>query len=366
VESFFKLRRVIVTGGAGSVGRELVRKLSKFDFDVIRVLDNDESGLFDMETEYRSSVPNIEFYHCDITDEREMRRTFSDMDYCFHSAALKHVPSCERSPFSTVNVNITGCEVVGRMASENHLKKVIFMSSDKAVNPTNVMGTSKLMGERLFTAMNFLQSKHKETLFSCTRFGNVLGSRGSVVPLFAAQIAAGQPVTLTDARMTRFVMTLSQAADLVLESMILAQGGEIFITKMPVLRISDLARVMIERLAPLYGHNPKSIEMTVVGSRPGEKLWEELSTDEEANRLLEGEKFLIVTPAGHVESQERERYSYNEIPLLKSRTIYHSDRQPILNDEEIWALLREPGVLPAEPAARLLPAEPTIRLAAEA
>jgi FlaA1/EpsC-like NDP-sugar epimerase len=340
-----KNKRVIVTGGVGSVGREIVEKLAAAGVKTIRVIDNNESGLFDMETDF-AGRPGVEFFHCDITDEREMRRTFSDMDVCFHCAALKHVPSCERNPFSAVSVNIEGCEVVGRVAIEAGLETVIFTSSDKAVNPTNVMGTTKLMGERLFTAMNFLRSKAAPTVFSCTRFGNVLGSRGSVVPLFARQILQGGPLTITDERMTRFVMTLSEAADLVIESMLLARGGEVFITKMPVLRIRDLARVMIKMLAPLAGHNPDKIELRVVGARPGEKLWEELSTDEEATRLLEGEKFLIVMTANHTKAERDSKYVYNAIQVQPSDVIYHSDRQPVMSDDEIEVMLRQPGVLP--------------------
>ncbi|WP_394155576.1 polysaccharide biosynthesis protein [Loktanella salsilacus] len=348
---FFSGQRVIVTGGTGSVGAEIVRRLLCLDVASVRVIDNNESALFDMETAYRAE-PRVEFFHCDICDEREMMRTFSNMDLCFHAAALKHVPSCERSPFSAVNVNINGCETVGRVALANGLKKVIFTSSDKAVNPTNVMGTSKLMGERLFTAMNFLRHSENHTLFGCTRFGNVLGSRGSVVPLFAQQIAKGGPVTLTDNRMTRFVMTLQQSADLVIESMALAKGGEVFITKMPVLRIHDLARVMIDLLAPLSGYKPADIAMEEVGSRPGEKLWEELSTDEESARILEGERFLAVLPAGHTREQ-RQNYAYEGIKMESSEVVYHSDREAVMNDAAIRDMLMEPDVLPAQFADQL-------------
>ena len=349
LSEYFRQKRVLVTGGVGSVGREIVRRLCAFEPALIRVIDNNESGLFDMEMEY-AGAQNVEFYHADIGDEREMRRTFSNMDLCFHTAALKHVPSCERSPFSAVSVNILGCEVVGRMAIECGLEKVIFTSSDKAVNPTNVMGTSKLMGERLFTAMNFLRAKSSRTVFACTRFGNVLGSRGSVVPLFCHQIAKGGPVTLTDRRMTRFVMTLTDAADLVIESMVVARGGEVFITKMPVLRIEDLAQVMIGGLAPALGHDPRRLAVTITGPRPGEKLWEELSTDEEAGRLLESEKFLIVLPAGHTAAQREQSYSYEQLDAKPSGIIYHSDRQPVLSGDQIAAMLRRDGVLPAEMA----------------
>jgi len=351
-KTYFKDKSIIVTGGVGSVGREIVDCLKSLDAKTIRVIDNNESALFDMEMEYKE-YSNIEFYLCDITDEREMMRTFSGMDLCFHSAALKHVPSCERSPFAAIRVNIEGCEVVGRVAVAQGLQKVIFTSSEKAVNPTTVMGTSKLMGERLFTAMNFLRAASNKTIFSCTRFGNVLGSRGSVVPLFAQQISKGGPLTITDDRMTRFVMTMRESADLVIESMMLAKGGEVFITKMPVLKIRDLATTMISRLAPVFGQDPAAIDLKVVGARPGEKLWEELSTDEEANRLLESDRFLIVLPPGHT-AEQRQQYVYDEIECQPSTIVYHSDRSAVMSDGEITDMILREGVLPDQMRAQAL------------
>ena len=146
--------------------------------------------------------------------------------------------------------------------------------------------------------------------------------------------------------MTRFVMTMSEAADLLIESMVLAKGGEVFITKMPVLRIVDLARVMARDIAPLYGHDFEKIELKLVGARPGEKMWEELSTDEEAGRLLEGDKFLIVMPAGHTRAQREQTYAYDEIEVATSDIIYHSDRQQAMTDDEIVEMLAQEAVLP--------------------
>lgn len=343
-QAFFRGSNVIVTGGAGSVGKEIVDQLLPLDLQTLRVIDNNESTLFEMEVAHQEFT-NVEFYHCDITDMREMRRTFSGMDYCFHCAALKHVPSCERSPFSAVNVNILGCENVGRASIENGLKKVIFTSSDKAVNPTNVMGTSKLMGERLITSMNFLKSEQNHTIFSSTRFGNVLGSRGSVVPLFLSQIAKGGPLTITDNRMTRFVMTLSEAANLVIDSMVLAKGGEVFITKMPALRIDDLARVMIDRASGALGQDGKNIGIEIIGARPGEKLWEELSTDEESSRLLEAGEFLIVLPAGHTPAQRKQNYVYEQVEVSPCDIIYHSAEEELMDDDSIWKLLEISGTV---------------------
>ncbi|KKL14060.1 hypothetical protein LCGC14_2519550, partial [marine sediment metagenome] len=173
---------------------------------------------------------------------------------------------------------------------------VLFTSSDKAVNPTNVMGTSKLMGERLISAANIL-GRDGRTVFASTRFGNVIGSRGSVVPLFIKQIRAGGPVTITDDRMTRFIMTVEEAARLVLESLSLAKGGEVFVTKMPVVRIRDLADVMVNILGPRFGYDPSSIGFETIGAKPGEKLYEELISDEERTRSVELESMFVVTPA---------------------------------------------------------------------
>ena len=354
--SFFTGKRVVVTGGVGSVGRQIVDQLLALGVEKVRILDNNESGLFDMEQDYAGS-DRVEFCICDICDEREMMRVFGGMDLAFHAAALKHVPSCEKSPFSAINVNITGCGVVGRAALACGLERVLFTSSDKAVNPTNVMGTSKLMGERLFTSLNFMRGRNAQTVFTSTRFGNVLGSRGSVVPLFARQIRDGRPVTVTDERMTRFVMTMDEAARLVVESMALAQGGEVFVTKMPVLAIPDLAAAMIELLAPLYGRKPADIPVRFVGPRPGEKLWEELSTDEESGRLLEAGDFLIVLPAIATENAFA-TYRYEGVETRRRQLVYHSDREKRMSRAAIRAMLLRPGVLPADVRALIDTKEP--------
>jgi FlaA1/EpsC-like NDP-sugar epimerase len=220
----------------------------------------------------------------------------SGVDIVLHTAALKHVILCERAPFDAVQTNIMGVKNVIQAALLNDVERVIFTSSDKAVNPTNVMGTSKLMGERLITAANSLKMKRR-TIFSSTRFGNVLGSRGSVIPIFARQIEAGGPVTLTDRRMTRFIMTLEESCRLVLSAAEKARGGEVFVTKMPVIQIADLAKVMIEELAPQYGHDPAKMVTTEIGSKAGEKLYEELMSDEETRRTVELTEMFSVMPA---------------------------------------------------------------------
>jgi len=177
-------------------------------------------------------------------------------------------------------------------AFANGVERVIFTSSDKAVNPTNVMGTTKLMGERLMTAAN-AHRRPDDPVFASTRFGNVLGSRGSVLPIFRKQIEAGGPITLTDPEMTRFIMTVEEAVALVLKSVFMARGGEVFVTKMPVVRIADIAQVMVEALAS----DPNSITIKIIGSKAGEKLYEELMNDEETRRTMEVDSFFVVLPA---------------------------------------------------------------------
>ena len=346
---------IVITGGAGSVGKELLRQLLHQGAGKIRVLDNSESSLFELEREY-ADHQNVQFICCDICNEAEVRRCFSGMDMCFHTAALKHVPLCERSPFSAVSVNIVGVEAIISAAYEADLDRVLFTSTDKAVNPTNVMGTSKLMGERLFTAANHMgghPKSQKPPIFASTRFGNVAGSSGSVIPTFLHQIAQGGPVTLTDKRMTRFVMTIEHAVSLVINSARHAHGGEVFITKMPALRIRDLARVMIDRLAGVWGHAPEDIEVKVTGPRPGEKLWEELSTEEESRRVLEGEEYLIVLPGLTTQNLEDASKAYGDLSLVPSDTVYHSEHAEKMNYEEIMTFLAQPGVLPEDLAAHM-------------
>lgn len=211
----------------------------------------------------------------------------------------------------------------------------MFTSSDKAVNPTSVMGTSKLMCERLFTA-----SSHRGTngtVLASVRFGNVLGSSGSVIPLFTQQIAAGGPVTLTDPAMTRFIMTLQEAVAHVMGSCTLAQGGEVFVTKMPVVRIADLASVMIDELAPRFGHRPEDVAIREVGMRPGEKLYEELMSGEEVRRTTEAQSFFIVQPA--LRRYDEKPRSYPGVVGPCERP-YHSDAEPAMSPDALRDYLR--------------------------
>lgn len=291
-----KQRKVLVTGACGTVGRELVHQLlEEKSVSELIALDNNETELFFLEQQFHEYT-NTRFVLGDIRDPGKLERVMRGVDVVFHAAAYKHVILCERSPFEAVQTNILGVHNVIEAARASGVGRVVFTSSDKAANPTNVMGTSKLMGERLISAAN-VGCGDSKTIFTSTRFGNVLGSRGSVIPIFREQIKKGGPLTLTDAGMTRFIMGVGDAVRLVIDSAMLAYGGEVLVTKMPVIRISDLAEVMIEELAPEYGHDPAEIRIEIIGSKPGEKLYEELMTSEEVRRTLELERYYVVRPA---------------------------------------------------------------------
>lgn len=337
MDQFFKGKRILVTGACGTVGSELTRQLvEQYDVSEIVGIDNNESELFFLEQKYSGSGKTI-FPLADIRDQDKLQRVMQGIDIVFHTAALKHVVLCERSPFEAIQTNILGVKNIINAATANNVEKVIFTSSDKAVNPTNVMGTSKLMGERILTAANS-NLRDSSTIFASTRFGNVLGSRGSVIPIFKEQIKDGGPVTLTDPEMTRFIMSIEQAVQLVINSAKIARGGCVFITKMPVIKIKDLAEVMIEELSPVYGLDPDKIKINIIGTKPGEKMYEELMSDEETRRAMELENYFVVKPA--FESLYREiDYSYDDIVSQTVTNPYHSGNEETLTKSALKEFL---------------------------
>jgi len=355
MNDFFKRMRVMVTGCCGTVGCELVQQLLEvFSVGELVGLDNNESELFFLEQRnYR--FPHSRFFLADVRDKEKLSRTMHGIDIVFHAAAFKHVIMCERSPFEAVQTNILGVENVIMAAFENKVQRVIFTSSDKAVNPTSVMGTSKLMGERLMTAANSNQRK-EGTIFASTRFGNVLGSRGSVIPIFREQIRRGGPVTLTAPAMTRFIMSIQEAVRLVIDSAMLACGGEVFVTKMPVIRIKDLAEVMIKELSSSYGHVPEAIDIEVIGAKPGEKLYEELMSHEEIRRAYELELYFAVMPA-FTALYRNITYDFPWIVSEAVDTPYNSDSETPLDYAQLSQFLKDNGLLYEDPTIWEHPAE---------
>ena len=335
-----KNKTILVTGCSGTVGKELISQLLEMPLSEgptkVIGIDNNESELFFQDQDWLNEG-RVSFFIGDVRDLKLLQTKMRGVNIVFHCAALKHVVLCERSPDQATQTNVTGVENIVAAAEANNVEVVIFTSSDKAVNPTNVMGTSKLMGERVITAANSCKQGNGP-IYASTRFGNVLGSSGSVIPIFKNQIAQGGPITLTHAGMSRFVMSIDEAVSLIIDSALQARGGEVFVTKMPVLNIRDLAEALIEELAVKYGFSPSDISIVEIGVKPGEKLYEELMSDEETRRAVELPKYFSILPAfrGMYSSVA---YDYARIINKDVTNPYNSSNEPSLSVPAIRELL---------------------------
>ena len=336
LNKIFKNKKILVTGGTGFIGSEIVRKLFQFKPEVVRVLSNDEDSMFRIIQELGES-DNKRYLIGDIRDKERLILAMEDIDIVYHVAALKHVPLCEYNPFEAIKTNVFGTQNVIEAAFKCNVEKVISISTDKAVNPINTMGATKLLAEKLVIDANYYKGIRK-TVFSCVRFGNVLFSRGSVIPLFEEQISQKKPITITDSEMTRFMMSISNTIDLVFKATLLAKGGEIFILKMPVVKIGDLVDVVIDNYSQKYGYKKDDIKRIIIGSRPGEKKYEELLTESEAKKVFEIKDMLIIPP--QIEFPDM-KYELSDYPNAQINT-YHKytskDIQP-LSKEDINTLL---------------------------
>ena len=339
LKNFYEDKTILVTGGVGSIGSEIVRKILEYNPKVVRVLDNNETGLFDLEQELQTE--KIRAFVGDIKDKERLKRAIENVDIVFHAAALKHVPLCEYNPFEAVKTNAIGTQNLIDVAMDEEVEKFSTISTDKAVNPVNVMGATKLLAERLTVSANFYKGERK-TAFSCVRFGNVWDTRGSVIPLFRRQIQNGGPLTVTDLNMTRFTMSIVKAVELVLKAAEMAEGGEIFIFKMSALRIGDLAEELIRDLAPEYGYAPNAIEMKNIGRRAGEKLYEELMTEEEAMNAYEDEEMFVVLPQAFEITGELSYLLPDNFKKTEKREFSSKiGNVKLLTKEEVKAIIKE-------------------------
>jgi len=301
---------VLVSGAAGSIGSEIVKQVSAFEPKMLLLVDQAESPLFQLELDQSVKFKNIDSHYllADVTDEDRMKTIFSDYSpqVVFHAAAYKHVPMMEKNPMEAIRVNVLGTRNMANLSVEFGVNKFVMVSTDKAVNPTNVMGASKRFAEIYVQSLN----SHVKTQFITTRFGNVLGSNGSVIPLFEKQIAKGGPITVTHEDITRFFMTIPEACRLVLEAGSMGNGGEIFVFDMgESVKIVDLAKKMIRLSGLELG---KDIQIQYTGLRPGEKLFEELLNKEENTKPTHHHKILIA----NIKSYEKQRVD-DVIDLLK-------------------------------------------------
>lgn len=280
----FKNKTVLVTGGTGSFGKAFIKKLlTDHAPKAIRVYSRDELKQWEMEKEFNSD-PRLRFLIGDVRDGDRLRRATEGVDFLVHAAALKHVPACEYNPQEAIKTNVMGAINVINAALDNNITHVIALSTDKAASPVNTYGATKLCSDRLFIQSNSYRGASRDTKFSVVRYGNVMGSRGSVIPLFKVQQARGF-ITITDPRMTRFWITLPQAVDFVISGFSMMEGGELFVPKIPSMKLTDLAEVV----APGIKHK-------ITGIRPGEKLHEALITEEEGRLTYDvGDRYIILS-----------------------------------------------------------------------
>lgn len=311
--SLFSGKTVLITGGTGSFGTAALERLLSLDAGHIRIVSRDAGKQEALQAKFASAATKLSFYAGDIADRAFLKEALCEVDYVFHAAALKDIPGCEKAPLDAVRTNITGTANVLELAVAAGVRAVVYLSTDKAAYPVNVMGNTKAIGEKVAVALS-----GTGTRIVCTRFGNVLCSQGSVVPLWMRQIAQGKPVTVTDPEMTRFIMTIREAVDLVIYAFENGESGDILVQKSPACTIGLQAQAVNE----LCG----GLGVVVVGARPGEKRYETLLTREEGVRAIDmGGFYRIPAEAG------------SGIPLPE----YNSDNAPRLSLSQIKDKLRE-------------------------
>ncbi len=291
IQKMFEGKTFVVTGGLGSIGSEIVKQIVQYNPKVIRVIDNRETELYyGIDPQYgKQSSSLIQYYFADIRDKTAITDIFHGADYVFHAAAMKHVLICEKSPFEAVKTNILGTQNVIDACIQNDVEKMILISTDKAVNPNSVMGTTKLLSERMVSAMYNVNFKGK-TKFGAVRFGNVLYSRGSVLEIWDEQVKNGKKITLTNPDMSRFVMGIPQSVDLIFSAVEAIENGEIFILKMPSCTVKTLAEAYLELRGLPVDH------LTIIKPNEGEKKHEDLLSETEALYTLENERFFVKLP----------------------------------------------------------------------
>ena len=322
----FKNKVLFISGGTGSFGTAVLRRFLATDIKEIRIFSRDELKQDDMRKFYNNN--KLKFYLGDVRDKSSIDDAMRGVDYVFHAAALKQVPSCEFYPMQAVKTNVIGTENLLNSAITAGVKKVIALSTDKAVYPINAMGISKAMMERVIVAKG---RNVKDTMIACTRYGNVMASRGSVIPLFIDQVRNGKPITITDPNMTRFMMSLDDAVDLVLFAFENGQSGDIFVQKAPAATIELLAHT-VKKIIGGPNHEVKTI-----GTRHGEKLYETLLTKEEMVKAIDMEKYYRI-PADTRDLNYSKFFEEGEEVVTEAGE-YHSHNTHRLNEDELTKLL---------------------------
>lgn len=320
-------KRVLVTGGTGTLGRALTKKLLMEDVAVVRVFSRDEVKQTEMASEINDD--RARFIIGDVRDKERLRLAIEDIDIVFHVAALKQVPVAEYNPFEAVKTNVLGSQNVVDVCMEEEVEIAMAISSDKAVSPLNTYGATKLVMEKIFTSANYYKGK-RNTIFTAVRYGNVLGSRGSVVPKFLASIQKSSGINITNPDMTRFNITLTDALKLIFTGLKNAKGAEIFVPKLEAYKVGDLAEAIIDVMS-------KEVKIDYSSIRPGEKMHETLINENEAQYTIESDgTYLLLAPEVYLEQSKRYRNSkFNCI-----RESYSSDKVPLIDKQVLKKIIK--------------------------
>lgn len=330
-------KKILITGGTGTLGRALARRLLMEDVSTVRIFSRDEVKQLEMSQEFTDD--RLRFIIGDVRDKERLRLAIEDIDVVFHVAALKQVPVAEYNPFEAVKTNVLGSQNVIDVCMEEEVELAMAVSSDKAVSPLNTYGATKLVMEKIFTAANLYKGKRK-TVFTAVRYGNVMGSRGSVIPQFLKSIQNTSSVTLTDPNMTRFNITLKEALDLILTGLKKARGSEIFIPKLQAYKLSELTEAMIEFV-------DKKVEVKYSSIRPGEKMHETLINESESPYAIESDgTYVLLSPSvypGNIELYDNAKincingnYSSDKVPLISKARLKEIIEREIFDETNMF------------------------------
>lgn len=333
---YFQNKSILIVGGTGTVGNGLVKELVKCNPRVIRILSRDEYKQFKLkQNEEFKNNDKLRFLIGDVRDYERIERAMEGIDIVFNLAAMKHVEFCEYNPTEAIKTNVSGMSNVIKAAIKHEVECVLFTSSDKAISPTNTYGATKMLAEKLVQSANISKGNRK-TKFIAVRFGNIMGSRGSVIPLFKEQISENSKITLTDPKMSRFMMTLSSAVNLMMEACKISVGGEVFVLKMPVINMKDLSEVVIEELSAKMNKDINDIMIDIIGIKPGERTFEELMTKEESKIAKDIGNMYAVFPTTYTDDNFIDRYRNYKNAEIRS---YSSNDTKCISKEEIRSML---------------------------
>ena len=334
----FDGKTILITGGTGSLGRALTKKLLEQNAKTVRIFSRNENKQIEMESEFNEEK-RLRFFLGDVRDSERLFTALEDVDIVFHAAALKHVPKIEYNPFESIKTNVIGSQNVIDNSLKQNVQKVIAISTDKAVSPLNTYGATKLLMEKLFvSANNYLNREKYRTRFNAVRYGNVLGSSGSVIPKFIQQIKSNEKIRITDSAMTRFNITMDNALDLIINTAKIGKGSEIFIPKLKAYNIMDVKSALFDLL--------HETEYEEVGIRPGEKLHETLINEDEMKYTWKiNDMFMITNPHYELFNNKNLETNYEKLEKENNLDSYSSDKVEKLTIDELKIVIKNSGLL---------------------